>query len=258
MSGLKDIIERNNLKLGHYSLSEEYGTEHFCFLLYSLVRMQRPTNIIELGCGFGCVSSILGQALKENKKGKLWCIDNQSDWPLLKEKLKKINEDHNTYNEYFNFLINKFKLNNYIEYKNINIDFESRNIFSINEPIDMLFVDTASGPRECFQILNFYLHRMSNYSDIFIDRASTINHSFLTIEYIVNLLQKGKLPKILLEDKTKDEINYLYDFVQRSKFTLIHLAESPENKSNEFQNSTTWIKIEPIDIFIGNGVKNYL
>ena len=99
---------------------------------------------------------------------------------------------------------------------------------------------------------------MSNYSDIFIDRASTINHSFLTIEYIVNLLQKGKLPKILLEDKTKDEINYLYDFVRRSKFTLIHLAESPENKSNEFQNSTAWIKIEPIDIFIGNGVRNYL
>ena len=54
-------------KIGDYSLSEEYGTENFCFLLYSLIKMQRPKNVIELGCGHGCVSTIIGQALKETK-----------------------------------------------------------------------------------------------------------------------------------------------------------------------------------------------
>lgn len=90
MTNLKDIIDRNNLKIGDYSLSEEYGTENFCFLLYSLIKMQRPKNVIELGCGHGCVSTIIGQALKENKKGKLWCVDNQQDWPQLKQQLEKL------------------------------------------------------------------------------------------------------------------------------------------------------------------------
>lgn len=256
---MKDIIERNNLKIGSLSLSEDYGTEHFCFLLYSLIRMQRPKNVIELGCGYGCVSTILAQALKENNKGKLWCIDNQQDWPLIKEKLKKIGENHDTYDEYFNYLINKFNLKDYIEYKNITIDIESHNFFHTNQPIDLLFSDANdSGPNGCIQILSFYLTKMSEYSDIFIDRASTMNHSFLTLEYIINNLQKGKIPKILLKFKTKEEINYLYDFVKKSKFTLIHLAESTENKANRHQNSTAWIKIEPLDIFIGNNVENYI
>jgi len=259
VSDLKDIIERNNLKIDSYTLAEDYGTEHFCFLLYSLIKMQRPKNVLELGCGYGCVSTIIGQALKENKKGKLWCVDNQSDWISLKEKLNKIGENFNTYDDYFNYLINKFNLKNFVEYKNFNIDFNLPNIFFIDEPIDILFFDAHdSGPGGCTQILNFYLSKVSEYSDIFIDRASTINHSFLTLEYIISNLQKGKIPKILLHNKTKEEINYLYDFVNKSKFTLIHLSESSENKFNQSQNSTAWIKIEPLDIFIGNNVKNYI
>ena len=259
MTNLKDIIDRNNLKIGDYSLSEEYGTENFCFLLYSLIKMQRPKNVIELGCGHGCVSTIIGQALKENKKGKLWCVDNQQDWPQLKQQLEKIGEHHNSYGEYFNFLINKFKLHDYVVYKNMTIDFESNNIFKINDPIDLLFADaTSTGPVECAYILNFYLSKMSDYSDIFIDRASTINSSFMTLEYIVDALQKNKIPKFLLKNKTESEIDYLYNFVKKSKFTLIHIAESSENKTNHYQNSTAWIKIEPLDIVIGNNVKNYL
>tara|TARA_R110000803_G_C11923293_1_gene314599 strand:+ start:66 stop:842 length:777 start_codon:yes stop_codon:yes gene_type:complete len=258
VSNLIDIIERNNLKIGSHTLSEDYGTEHFCFLLYSLIRMQRPKNIFELGCGYGCVSTIIGQALKENKKGKLYCVDNQADWINLKENLKKIGENYNTYDDYFNYLINKFNLKDFVEYKNFTIDFDKNNSFHIDEPIDILFYDAHdSGPKGCVQFLSFYLLKMSEYSDIFIDRASTVNYSFLMLEYIVNNLQKGKIPKILLDNKTREEINYLHYFVNKSKFTLVHLAESPENKVNQLQNSTAWIKIEPLDIIIGNNVKNY-
>ena len=106
--------------------------------------------------------------------------------------------------------------------------------------------------------LSFYLPKMSNYSDIFIHRASTRHHSLMTIESIVNHLQRGNIPQILLESKTDNEINKFFDFVRRSKFTLINIAESPENKVNQHQNGAAWIKIEPLDIFIGNDVKNYL
>ena len=61
-----------------------------------------------------------------------------------------------------------------------------------------------------------------------------------------------------IEKETNIKLINLYDFVKKSKFTLIHIAESTENKINHYQNSTDWIKIEPLDIFIGNDVKNYL
>lgn len=260
MSDLTDIIKRNNLWFDERTLSEIYGTEYFGLLLYSLVRMERPNNIIEIGSGFGCASTLLGQALKENKKGKLWSIDNQKDWPYIKKQLEKIKEKHDTYEDYFNYLLNKFELQNYVFYQNINFDFKNQNtFFNINDPVDILFSDASdSGRNGCIKILSFYLSKMSEYSSIFIDRASTLNNSFLTLEYIVNCFKKGQVPKILLEEKTEKEIDYLFKFIRKSKFTLIHLAESPEMKFVEHQNSTAWLKIEPLDIIIGNGVINYM
>lgn len=256
----KDIIERNNLKVGSCSLSEEYGTEYFSLLLYSLIRMQRPKNILEIGSGYGTASTLMGQALKENKKGKIWCIDNQHDWITMKNNLKLIGENYDSYEEYFIYIINKFQLNDYMEYINFDIDFRSQSkFFSINEPIDILFSDAeGSDPIGIAKTLSFYLPRMSKYSDIFIDRASTIHHSFMTLEFIVNHLQRGNIPEIFLESKTDDEIEKFFNFVRRSKFTLINIAESPEKKSNNLQNSTAWLKIEPIDILINNNVRNYM
>ena len=256
----KDIVERNNFKVDSFSLSEEYGTEHFSLLLYSLIRMQRPKNIIELGAGFGTTSTLMGQALKENQKGKIWCIDNQKDWPIMKIKLEVIGENFNSYDDYFAYLIKKFELNDYMEYKKFDVDFKSPNkFFSINEPIDILFSDCGGSRAESIaNSLTFYLPKMSRYSDIFIDSASTLHHGLMTLESIVNHLQKGNIPEIFLESKTDVEINKFFDFVRRSKFTLTNIAESPEKKLHQGQNGTAWLKIEPIDIFIGNNVKNYL
>jgi hypothetical protein len=259
MTSILDVIKRNNTIIEERTLSEIYGTEHFGYILYSLIRMQRPNNVIELGSGFGCVSTLIGQALKENNKGKVWCIDDQRDWDYLKSQLKKLGENYDSYDDFFNTLINKFNLKNWIQYKNHPIDFENKeSFFDIKEPIDILFADISdSGQKGCVRLLQFYLSKMSEYSSIFIDRSSTLNHAYLTLEYIVDCFEKGKIPKILLEFKTQEEIEYLYNFIRRSKFTLIHLAESPDMKWHNFQNSTAWLKIEPLDIFIGNGVTNY-
>ena len=256
----KDIIERNNFKVDSFSLSEEYGTEHFSLLLYSLIRMQRPNNIVELGAGYGTASILMGQALKDNEKGKIWCIDNQHDWPTLRSRLEIIGENFNSYDDYFAYLINKFGLNNHMEYQNFDVDFKSQNkFFSTKEPIDILFSDAEGSDAEgIIKTLSFYLPKMSKYSDIFIDRASTIHHSLMTLESIVNCLQLGKIPQVFLESKSDDETDKFFNFVKRSKFTLINLAESPEKKVNQEQNSTAWLKIEPLNVFIGNDVRNYV
>ena len=61
-----------------------------------------------------------------------------------------------------------------------------------------------------------------------------------------------------LEGLTKKEITDLKEFVDSSKFTLIHLNDSKYGKKNSLQNSRSWIKIEPIDIFHHNNVENFL
>ena len=47
---LKEIIERNELKSKdnkEEQLQEVYGTEHFGYFLYSLIKMERPKTVIE-------------------------------------------------------------------------------------------------------------------------------------------------------------------------------------------------------------------
>jgi predicted O-methyltransferase YrrM len=69
-------------------ISEIYGTENFCYFLYSLIKMEQPKTVVELGSGFGIASFMIGQALKENNIGKLWTIDNGIEWEQFKNEVK--------------------------------------------------------------------------------------------------------------------------------------------------------------------------
>ena len=46
--------------------------------------------------------------------------------------------------------------------------------------------------------------------------------------------------------------------ITKSKFTLVHLVEKDNNKSNKWQNSTAWIKIEPVDYVFRDNVSNMM
>ena len=46
--------------------------------------------------------------------------------------------------------------------------------------------------------------------------------------------------------------------VLKSKFTLINLTEDDNNKLNKSQNSTAWIKIEPLDFVFKGNVRNVM
>ena len=78
---LLDIIKYNNTLVANgdnVTLSEVYGKEKFCYLVYSLVKMQQPETILELGTGLGTTALMIAQALKENNKGKIYTVGNGS------------------------------------------------------------------------------------------------------------------------------------------------------------------------------------
>ena len=73
---LLQIIERNEklAKNDDRKLSELYGTENFNYFIYSLIKMDKPKTVVELGSGLGTTTLMMAQAIKENKIGILHTI----------------------------------------------------------------------------------------------------------------------------------------------------------------------------------------
>ncbi len=57
------------------SFSVGHSGDFDVMMLYTLVRMQKPENIIETGVASGRSSMAILSALKDNKKGRLYSID---------------------------------------------------------------------------------------------------------------------------------------------------------------------------------------
>ena len=257
---LKKVINFIETKLenNQTTVSEVYGTEHFCYFLYSLVRMTHPLTVVELGTGTGMTTCMIAQALKENQKGQLWTIDDGSDWkniqPLahyfLKEKFK------GSYPDFLSQIFRGLELEHFISFQSLHLSPDQ--FFNPHKPIDLLFEDAQdAGPQGCINLLRYYLPKMNTYSSIFIDRASTIHHSYLMLEEIIKYLQQGKIPQQLIRNMNKEEVYKVEELVKTSKFTLIHLTETAQGKHSKHQNSRAWIKIEPIDVVHHNQVYTF-
>jgi len=220
-----------------------FGTEDFCFFLYSLVKMHRPAIVLEVGTGCGAAALWLAQAVKENGTGHVWTIDDGSEWslllqapacPLLPEERK---ESHAAF---FNDVLDRFGLAPQVTFIPRKVPPFPR----IDGKIDLLFSDFLHGPNMILSLLGYFLPRMSRASSILIDSASTAFPSYALLEILIGQLNDGKLPQALLEMTHEDDRAAVTDFVRSSRFTLVHLTET----KNRRQNSTTWIKIEPIDL----------
>jgi len=252
---LKKIIEYNNTKLNGVTLAEVYGNEKFYFFIYSYLKMQQPDTVIELGTGLGTTAFMMAQALKENKKGKVWTVDNGQDWQIMKEGIKSKEKTHKIY---LNKLIKNFNLESYLTLVD-DLNLNESLIFNPSGKVDILFSDaTDSSATGCIEVLRSYLPIMSSNSSIFIDRASTINHSYLLLEKIVSDLQNNKIPLTLIENLPTANQNSIKKLVYESKFTLINLVEKNRNKVNTSQNSKAWIKIEPTDVIFNDDVYNVM
>ena len=58
--------------------------------LYDIVRGLKPDVIVEIGGYYGCSTSWLAKAVKDNKKGKVISIDNNTnrgEWSMIPESL---------------------------------------------------------------------------------------------------------------------------------------------------------------------------
>jgi len=62
-------------------IGEVFATEYRGPFFHSLVRMQKPQNILELGTGLGTTAFWMAQAVKENGRGHVWTVDNGGSWP---------------------------------------------------------------------------------------------------------------------------------------------------------------------------------
>tara|TARA_A100001391_G_scaffold31223_1_gene16686 strand:- start:856 stop:1647 length:792 start_codon:yes stop_codon:yes gene_type:complete len=256
-SSLMDIIKFNNTltkRDKNMTVAEIYGKERFCYFLYSLIKMEQPNTVLELGTGLGTCTFLMAQALKENNKGKIWTVDNGEEW----NKKDHLDEVYETHKDFFDSFTKRFDLQNFIQLVS---DFDVRKniVFNPNKKIDLLFSDIIDADvLGCINILRGYLPLMSSRSSIFIDRASTINHTFLFLEKIINDIQMNKINGCLLNGLPEESKDLIYKLVEKSKFTLVHLVENNNNKKHKIQNSTAWIKIEPLDCVHQQGILNFM
>lgn len=243
------------------TVGELYGTENFCHFLYSLIRMDRPAAVVELGCGGGATALMAGKALRENGHGHLWTIDNGSDWSsdVIRESCQAAlapAPPDESYADFIARLVDGVGLGDVLSLVDVTLDGIS--FFDPGRKIDMLFSDaTPSHAEGSLAVLRYYLPRMSDYSSIFIDRAGTINHSWLLLRYVVQCLQQGRIPAHLADGLADEEHAALERLVRRSQIQLINLTETRHDKQNAGQNSRAWIKIQPEDYVPHNDVTTF-
>lgn len=243
------------------TVGEIFGTEHFGMFLYAYMRMSRPTTVVELGVGAATTTAFMAQALKDNNYGKLWCVDDGSAWnsAQFRSRIQQslgYEDPAESYTEFVLRVLRTHDLASSTQF--VGKTLAAGDYFAPEGEIDLLFSDATSSDAEgCIDLLRYYLPRMSAFSSIFIDKASTVNHSYLLLEYFVNEARAGRLPAHLVSGLSQAEQRRMWSLVRTSRISLVHLTDSDPNKRNPAQNSRAWLRIEPLDVMPHNGVKSY-
>ncbi|MFQ5972445.1 MAG: class I SAM-dependent methyltransferase [Alphaproteobacteria bacterium] len=221
----------------------EYGTEDSSIYLYSMIKMQRPQMVLELGTGLGTCTFPMAQGVKENGEGHVWTVDDGSQWP---EKRKHPHVRERTrgkpqpYGAYIRDLAGAFGVDRHMTL----IEDRMPPYPDPDGPVDLLFCDFRHDLVGVMAILGAYLPRMSGASSIYIDSASTFYPSYLLLERLVDMFRRNQVPEQLLHVAGEENAGKILNLVPRRRFTLVHLTE---RKTRE-QNSMCWLKIEPHDV----------
>jgi Methyltransferase domain len=223
------------------SAGRMYGVEDLAVFLYSIVRMHKPKLMIELGSGSGACSLFSARGMSENGEGKVLSFDNGSQWERIRKRSELgafLPNPDSSHHEFLVGLSERFLLTQHVTY--IEQTFPP---FPNSElPIDILFVDYESGHPAIAAILAHFLPKMAAASSVFIDGASTSFTSFLFLEKLIRDLNHGKFSSTISRLVPNDTLDTWTRLVQTRQFTLIHLT-----RQRDAQNSTAWIKIEPVD-----------
>jgi hypothetical protein len=222
-----------------------YGTEDFSVFLYSIVKMHRPARVLELGTGTGVSTFWIARALQENGGGSLLTIDDGSHWRGLREEppLQAYgSRDHATQAAFIAAMAERLGLAGRFEL--LTAKLPPYPSFEPGVTIDMLFSDFRHDPAGILGLLQHFLPILSDTASVFIDSASTAFASYLLLERLVELFNAGQVPRELVKGLSPAKAAAVADAVRSRRFTLVHLTEARDRD----QNSTAWLKIEPVDI----------
>jgi hypothetical protein len=235
-------------------IGPSFGTEAFCTFLYSFMKMQRPEVVVELGTGLGTSAFWMALAANENQFGHVWSIDDHSSFERRPEFLAHMGNELPSIgfekvpvtspSEFFDGVSRALRIHYNITFLKRQIRLDRRDEFSDypfeSKQIDLLFADFKHGMLDIIDLLAQFLPRMSSASSMFIDSASTYWPSYLLLEQIAQQLTAGNVPAIVQARSAHE----LRDFLIGRKVTLVHLTKNNGTK----QNSTAWLKFEPIDV----------
>ncbi|PPU94881.1 class I SAM-dependent methyltransferase [Xanthomonas albilineans] len=234
-----------------------YGSEDLCVLLYSLVKREKPAMVVELGTGLGVSTAWIAAAMKEAGRGVLHTYDNGSHYisEPSKKFLSGLSEPLNSFanlrdgldgfNAFIGSLLSWVGAEEHVVVHLGDIAMgEVASDDAFQSGVDMVFSDFNHSPESIQALLGAFLPVMRETSSIFIDSASTHRLSYLALEKIVEHLNQGRLPAGLTKGLDELGVQHLETRVRRSSFRLMHLTET----SDRAQNSTAWVRIEPIDI----------
>jgi len=255
-----------NQRLEEWSslVGETYGSVDKAVFFYSLVKMQQPRAMLEIGTGVGVCSLYMAQAVKENGAGHVFTLDNAEQWdefytPYFTDRVKPsprfaplLDRDFFTtmervagevgLAEQITFLDGALTLADAEE-----LSAESHPFLApvLARPLDFVFCDVDHRPDACLGILTKFLPLLSPTASIFIDSAPTYLPSYLALEQTVAQLNAGKVPAFFLVGEDEKRKERLRALTASRRFTLMHMTERKDNEGNSF----AWIKVEPVNIF---------
>ncbi|GLQ51267.1 class I SAM-dependent methyltransferase [Dyella flava] len=246
------------LLAARYQIGPMYGSEDICMLFYTLVRREKPEVVVELGTGMGVTTAWIAAAMKENGFGTIYTYDNGShfDMPDVRrflaatpsgplESMRQVAQQ-GSYEAFIFSLFDLCDVREHIAFKKAGIDLNNPATLTVDfdhRPIDLLFSDYMHSPDMVENIVRAFLPRMAGTSSIFIDSASSHVPSFLTLELIIKCFNEQKIPKRILQGMSAEDLSTTRRLLSESQFQLMHLME----KRDRAQNSTSWIRIEPVD-----------
>lgn len=228
MSSFDKIIKHTRGTDSHYN------TSGFSFYLYGLIKMIKPTSVVELGTGVGTTSFLAAQACKENNKGKVITVDNGQDTVYSKFSLPSD----------FVKLQSEFELDNFLEFRNLNLNLHTLEGLEDIRTVDILFNDIDCGPHYFLTLLKWILPRVNKECYFIIDQGATYWPNYCAIELTLPILNQGKMPSILLD--IVDDKEEFKNLLEKFKFSVQHILK--DETDDNLQDSFSVIKIEENNI----------
>lgn len=231
LADLRELTDR----IGPY-----YGTETRSMFLYCLIRMHKPTRALELGTGFGVSALWMARALWENGSGIIHVADRGFEFDENKRSLFRPEELRPTFKEYFDAMVHRHGLQDHVNF----IQSSFPPYPNPENEFDFIFSDFKHGPANLLDILGFYLPKMASVSNLFIDSAPSLFGSYMMLQELMAMFERGHVPELLLQRTESEEVDKLRQFIQSHSIQAVPITENIARSQNSFM----WLRIQPIDL----------